>query len=123
MGQRFAQSHPRSRAGGDSLQLLAATHERWLYLALLVRDNKVLYDASMLAPLDSATIGDRIWLAFDDRRGGQSQLFFSSTGAGKLVARRIETREYGREEAVEEPRIERYGNDRATVTCSSSESR
>jgi dedicated sortase system histidine kinase len=92
--------------GGDSLQLLAATHERWLYLALLVRDNKVVYDASMLAPLDSATIGDRIWLAFDDRRGGQSQLFFSSTGAGKLVARRIETREYGREEAVEEPRIE-----------------
>jgi len=33
--------------GGDSLQLLAATHERWLYLALLVRDNKVVYDASM----------------------------------------------------------------------------
>ncbi len=26
--------------GGDSLRLLAATHERWLYLALLVRDNK-----------------------------------------------------------------------------------
>src|SRR6187399_1969714 len=79
--------------GGDSLQLLAATHERWLYLALLVRDNKVVYDASMLAPLDSASIGDRIWLAFDDRRGGQSQLFFASTGAGKVLGRRIETRE------------------------------
>jgi len=92
--------------GGDSLQLLAATHERWLYLALLVRDNKVVYDASMLAPLDSATIGDRIWLAFDDKRGGQSQLFFGSTGSGRLLGRRIETREYGREEAVEEPRIE-----------------
>jgi dedicated sortase system histidine kinase len=92
--------------GGDSLQLLAATHERWLYLALLVRDNKLVYDASMLAPLDSATIGDRIWLAFDDKRGGQSQLFFSSTGGGRLVGRHIETREYGREEAVEEPRID-----------------
>jgi dedicated sortase system histidine kinase len=92
--------------GGDSLQILAATHERWLYLALLVRDNKVVYDASMLAPLDSATLGDRIWLAYDDKRGGQSQLFFGSTGGGKLVARRIETREYGREEAVEEPRID-----------------
>jgi dedicated sortase system histidine kinase len=92
--------------GGDSSQLLAATHERWLYLALLVRDNKVVFDASMLAPLDSATVGDRVWLAFDDRRGGQSQLFFSSTGPGRVVARRIETREYGREEAVEEPRIE-----------------
>ena len=92
--------------GDDSLQLLAATHERWLYLALLVRDNKVVYDASMLAPLDSASIGDRIWLAFDDRRGGQSQLFFGSTGPGKVLGRRIETREYGREEAVEEPRID-----------------
>jgi len=92
--------------GGDSLQVLAATHERWLYLALLVRDDKLVFDASMLAPLDSATIGDRIWLAFDDKRGGQSQLFFSSTGIGKLVGRRIETREYGREEAIGEPRIE-----------------
>ena len=88
------------------LRLLAATHERWLYLALLVRDDKLVFDASMLAPLDSATIGDRIWLAFDDKRGGQQQLFFGSTGAGKLRGRRIETREYGREEAVEEPRIE-----------------
>src|SRR6185295_7668352 len=85
-----------SGPGGDSLQVLAATHERWLYLALLVRDNKVVYDASMLAPLDSATIGDRVWLAFDDKRGGQQQLFFGSTGGGKLLGRRIETREYGR---------------------------
>ena len=92
--------------GGDSLQLMAATHERWLYLALLVRDSKMIFDASTLAPLDSATMGDRIWLAFDDKRGGQGQLFFSSTGPGKLFARRIETREYGREEAVEEPRVE-----------------
>jgi hypothetical protein len=33
-------------------------------------------------------------------------LFFASSGAGTLRARRIETLEYGREEAVEEPRIE-----------------
>jgi dedicated sortase system histidine kinase len=91
---------------GDGLRLLGATHERWLYLALLVRDLKVVYDASMLRPLDSDGIGDRIWLAFDDKRGGQQQLFFASTGTGGLRARRIETREYGREEAVEEPRIE-----------------
>jgi len=92
--------------GGDSLRLLAATHERWLYLALLVRDQKVVYDASEMTPLDADTIGDRIWLAFDDKRGGQQRLFFSSTGGGTLRGRRIETREYGREEAVEEPRIE-----------------
>ena len=92
--------------GGDGLRLLAATHERWLYLALLVHDDKVVYDSSEMTPLDSATIGDRIWLAFDDKRGGQQRLFFGSTGAGTVRARRIETREYGREEAVEEPRIE-----------------
>jgi signal transduction histidine kinase len=46
-----------------------------------------------------------MWLAFDDKRGGQQQLFFSGTGPGRLQARRIETREYGREEAVEESRI------------------
>ena len=32
--------------GGDGLRLLAATHERWLYLALLVRDDKLVFDAS-----------------------------------------------------------------------------
>jgi signal transduction histidine kinase len=91
--------------GNDSLRLLSATHERWLFLALLVRDDKVIFDASEMTPLDMAGIGDRVWLAFDDKRGGQQQLFFSGTGAGRWRARRIETREYGREEAVEESRI------------------
>ena len=91
--------------GGDGLRILSATHERWLFLALLVRDEKVVFDASDLAPLDRERLGDRVWLAFDERRGGQQRLFFGSTGAGPVRARRIETREYGREEAVEEPRI------------------
>jgi two-component system, OmpR family, sensor histidine kinase ChvG len=92
--------------GNDGLRLLAATHERWLYLALLVRDDRLVFDSAELTPLDSATLGDRIWIAFDDRRGGQQRLFFGSTGPGAVRARRIETREYGREEAVEEPRID-----------------
>ncbi|HET9863772.1 MAG TPA: histidine kinase dimerization/phospho-acceptor domain-containing protein, partial [Steroidobacteraceae bacterium] len=92
--------------GGDSLRLLAATHERWLYLAMLVRDDRWIFDASDLTPLDSSTIGDRVWLAFDDKRGGQQQLFFASTAPGAVHARRIETQEYGRERAVEEPRIQ-----------------
>ncbi len=92
--------------GGDGLRLLAATHERWLYLALLVHDDHWVFDASDLAPLDSETIGDRVWLAFDDTRGGQQRLFFAGTGPGSVRARRIETLEYGREEAVEEPRIQ-----------------
>ena len=92
--------------GGDGMRLLAATHERWLYLALLVRDQKFVYDASEMTPLDANTIGDRIWLAFDDKRGGQQRLFFGNSAGGSVPARRIETREFGREEAVEEPRIE-----------------
>jgi dedicated sortase system histidine kinase len=91
--------------GGDSLRLLAATHERWLFLAILVRDERLIFDASDLRPLDMANIGDRIWLGFDDRRGGQQQLFFSGSGPGRIRARRIQTLEYGREEAVEESRI------------------
>jgi two-component system, OmpR family, sensor histidine kinase ChvG len=92
--------------GNDSLKLLAATHERWLYLALLVRDDRWIFDAAELRPLDSETLGDRVWLAFDDKRGGQQQLFFASTAPGPVRGRRIETLEYGRETAVEEPRIE-----------------
>lgn len=92
--------------GNDSLRILAATHERWLYLALLVRDNRLVFDASVMAPLDRENIGDRVWLAFDDKRGGQQRLFFGSTGVGPLRGRYIETLEYGREQAVEEPRIE-----------------
>jgi dedicated sortase system histidine kinase len=91
--------------GNDSLQLLAATHERWLFLALVVHDDKLVFDASELSPLEGPGMGDRVWLAFDDRRGTQERLFFSGTGTGRLRARRIETREYGREAAVEESRI------------------
>jgi two-component system sensor histidine kinase ChvG len=92
--------------GGDSLRLLAATHERRLYLALLVKDDRVVFDGAEMAPLDPAIIGDRVWLAFDDKRGGQQRLFFGSSGPGHVRGRRIETREYGREEAVQEQRIE-----------------
>jgi signal transduction histidine kinase len=91
--------------GQDSLKLYAATHERWLFLALVVRDDKLVFDSSELAPLDAANMGDRVWLAFDEKRGGQQRLFFSGTGTGRMRARRIETREYGREAATEESRI------------------
>src|SRR6187549_4254153 len=45
--------------GGDGLRLLAATHERWLYLALLVRDDRWIFDASEINPLNPETLGDR----------------------------------------------------------------
>ena len=76
-----------------------------MHNALLVHDDKLVFDSSELAPLDTANMGDRVWLAFDDKRGGQQRLFFSGTGTGRMRARRIETREYGREQAVEESRI------------------
>jgi signal transduction histidine kinase len=51
-------------------------------------------------------MGDRVWLAFDDKRGGQQRLFFASTGPGTVRGRRIERLVYGQEQAVEEPRVE-----------------
>ena len=54
-----------------------------------LRDLETLRDG--LLALDPATLGDRVWLAFDDKRGGQQRLFFGSTGMGAVRARRIET--------------------------------
>jgi len=100
--------------GGDSLQLLTATRDRWLYAVAVVRDDKLVFDRSDVTPLDTTTLGDRLWIAFDDPRGGQQRVFLSSSGPGALRGRRIEIREYGREEVVDELRIE--GAWRATRT-------
>jgi len=76
-----------------------------LYLLLDVQDNRPLFDAPAAAPLDAAGFGDRIWLGFSDPDGVERQLFVGATGAGPVVARRIESRELGQQVAVEEPRI------------------
>ncbi|HPF25112.1 MAG TPA: ATP-binding protein [Steroidobacteraceae bacterium] len=94
------------KSDGDSLRLLTTTRDRWLYGLAIVRDNKLVFDRSDVTPLDSATLGDRLWLAFDDPRGGQQRVFLSASGPGALRGRRIETREYGREEVVDELRVE-----------------
>ena len=93
--------------GGDGLRLLAATHERWLYLALLVRDDKVVYDASMLraARFRPASATASGWPSTTSA-AASSSCSSAAPAPARLRARRIETREYGREEAVEEPRIE-----------------
>ncbi len=90
---------------GIEMRLLTATHERWLYVVISVRGAKLQLDQSDLTPLDTATIGDRLWLGFDDRRGGQQRIFLSTASPGELRGRRIELREYGREEAVDEMRV------------------
>lgn len=90
---------------GVHLRVITGTYERWLYLYLSVTGSPLVFDQSLLNPLDRATLGDRVWLGFDDRRGGQQRIFLSSAGPGELRGRRIEVREYGREEAVDESRI------------------
>lgn len=92
--------------GSDRLGILTGVHERMLYVLLDVRDDKVVFDAPNADPLDASALGDRIWLGFEDKLGAERQVFLSATGAGPTRARRIETREYGREVAVEDPRVE-----------------
>jgi two-component system sensor histidine kinase ChvG len=92
--------------GKDRLGILTGVHERMFYALLDVRDNKLVYDAQSSQPLDADSLGDRVWIGFEDTSGAERQVFLSAPGPGTMRARRIETREYGRQEAVEEARIE-----------------
>jgi two-component system sensor histidine kinase ChvG len=91
--------------GGDRLGVLTGVHERMLFVQLDVRDDRVVFDAPNADPLDPAAFGDRIWIGFEDSAGAERQVFLAASGPGTVVARRIETREYNRQVAVEEPRI------------------
>jgi len=92
--------------GKDRLGILTGVRDRMFYALLDVRDDKFVFDAPNASPLDADSTGDRVWLGFEDMNGLERQVFLASTGPGEVHARRIETREYGRQEAVEEPRIE-----------------
>ena len=85
--------------------ILTGIHDRMLYVLLEVRDPDVVFDAPGASPLDSAALGDRVWIGYEDPDGGQQQEFFALTGAGPVIARRVEAGEYGEETAVEDPRI------------------
>jgi two-component system sensor histidine kinase ChvG len=91
--------------GTDRLRVLTGVHERMLYALLEVRDDRPIFGAPNAGPLDTPAFGDRIWLGFDDPEGAERQVFLAATGAGPVRAQRIETRELGRQVAVEEPRI------------------
>ena len=90
----------------DRLGILAGVHERMLYVLLDVRDEKVVFDASESDPLDPRGLGDRVWIGFEDFEGAERQVFLSATAPGAVRARRIEAREYGRQVAVDEERIQ-----------------
>lgn len=91
--------------GKDKLGVLAGTHDRMLYLLLDVHDNRLVFDAPGSSPLDAPTAGDRVWLGFEDETGAERQVFLATTAPGPVLARHIETLEYGEKTAVDEPRI------------------
>jgi signal transduction histidine kinase len=92
--------------GNDRLGILTGVRDRMFYALIDVRDDKLVYDAPNENPLDPASFGDRVWLGFEDTSGAERQVFLAAAGPGDVHARRIETREYGRQEAVDEPRID-----------------
>jgi hypothetical protein len=85
--------------------ILTGVHERMLYLLLEVHDEHPLFDVPGNNPLEPSTFGDRVWLGFEDSQGEQQQVFIAATAPGAVIARRIESGEYGRQIARLEPRI------------------
>ena len=85
--------------------ILTGVYERMLYVLLEVHDEHPVFDAPGTNPLDPATFGDRVWIGFADSQGEEHQVFLAATGPGALNARRIESGEYGQQNAVIEPRV------------------
>jgi dedicated sortase system histidine kinase len=92
--------------GAGTLELRAGTHERYLYLELRSDDAALVFDRSDALPVEAESLGDRVWLGFTDRNGALQQVFIAAAGPGAVRGRRIVTRELGRLEASEEPRVE-----------------
>src|SRR5215472_1120510 len=85
--------------------ILSGVYERMLYVLLEVHDEHPVFDAPGSNWLDPATFGDRVWIGYEDRQGGEHQLFLAASGPGALSARRIESGEYGEQRALIEPRV------------------
>ena len=93
------------RHGRKGFGILTGVYERMLYVLLDVRDDHFVFDAGDASPLDPDASGDRIWLGFSSPDGNEHQVFFSASGPGSLMARRVVSGEFGRDTAVSEPRI------------------
>jgi len=96
----------RGRREGERLEVLAGTHEHHLYLYVVAPGDRLVLDAADAAALDAAASGDRVWIAYATPDGAHEQLFVSAWSTGAVRARRIATRELGRPELVEEPRVQ-----------------
>ena len=92
-------------AGAHRFGILTGIHDRMLYVLLQARDPDLVFDAPSASPLDSSALGDRVWIGYEDPQGVQQQVFLALTGAGPIIARRVEAGEYGEETAAEDPRI------------------
>ncbi|HEV2700831.1 MAG TPA: ATP-binding protein [Steroidobacteraceae bacterium] len=92
-------------AGPRQLALLVGVHERMAYLLIEVRDAHVVWDAPGFDLLDPAGFGNRVWVAFTDAAGAPHQYLIATPGPGPVHARRIETKELGRQVAIDELRI------------------
>ena len=93
-------------SGTEQLRILSGVHERMLYLLLEVHARHLVFDAPDADPLDPSGFGDRIWIGFENPQGAEQQVFIGTTSAGPVRARHIETREFRRPVAVDDPRIE-----------------
>jgi signal transduction histidine kinase len=85
--------------------VLTAVHKRMLYILVDVTDRHPVFDLPGGDPLDSARIGDRIWIGFQDATGTERQIFVSTPEPGQVTGRRITTGEYGQQTAEEDPRV------------------
>lgn len=99
--RRFASPRP-----GEQLEVRTATFERYLYLLVVAPVDRLVLDAGDGAALDPAASGDRVWIAYTTPDGQRAQLFVSAWSTGTVRGRRIATRELGRPELVEEPRVQ-----------------
>ena len=97
---QYLSSDPRHHLG-----IISGVYERMLYVLLEVHDEHPVFDAPGTNWLDPGAFGDRVWIGFEDPQGKEQQLFLAATGPGALSARRIESREYGEQQVVIEPRV------------------
>jgi two-component system sensor histidine kinase ChvG len=91
--------------GAHRFGILTGVHDRMLYVLLVVHDPRLVFDAPGANPLDSAALGDRVWIGYEDPQGAQRQEFLALTGPGPIFARRIVAGEYGKDTTIQDPRV------------------
>ncbi len=92
-------------SGTRHFDILTGVSDRMLYVLLRISDPHPVFDTPLANPLDRAAVGDRVWIGFSGPQGRPHSEFLPLEGAGPLVADRSVTGEYGRQQAIPDPRI------------------